>query len=269
MNVGEVKNYGFEAYLNTVNISSPDFTWNMTLNFSAVRNEVLDLGRVDQIVTGNIQAVGNTAIIKVGEPLAAYWGYEVDGIQQTGDVNPGYPNFVDQNGDGNITPDDATIIGDPFPDFTYGLNNEFKYKDLSLSFFIQGMQGGDLLNFRRNRLARMLDRWTPSNTDAEWPSATDPNSYPGGTNGKVNTMVLQDASYIRLKNVQINYDIPMEKVNFIRALRIYVSGQNLLTFTNYIGFDPEANSFGRSNVKVDYSTYPLARTFMVGLNASF
>ena len=280
MNVGEVKNYGFEAYLNTVNISSPDFTWNMTLNFSAVRNEVLDLGRVDQIVTGNIQAVGNTAIIKVGEPLAAYWGYEVDGIQQTGDVNPGYPNFVDQNGDGNITPDDATIIGDPFPDFTYGLNNEFKYKDLSLSFFIQGMQGGDLLNinviesmypsnFRRNRLAMMLDRWTPSNTDAEWPSATDPNSYPGGTNGKVNTMVLQDASYIRLKNVQINYDIPMEKVNFIRALRIYVSGQNLLTFTNYIGFDPEANSFGRSNVKVDYSTYPLARTFMVGLNASF
>lgn len=279
-NIGEVSNQGFEVLVNSTNVSTRNFKWNTSLNFTAITNEVVDLGRIDQIVTGNIQAVGNTAVIQVGQPLAAYYGYVVTGIQQSGDENPGYPAFEDRNGDGAITPADQTIIGDPFPDFTYGISNEFKYKNWGLSFFFQGMQGGDLLNvnviesvypsnFRRNRLATMVDRWTPGNSGARWPSAVDPNSYPGGQNAKVNTMVLQDASYLRLKNVQVSYDVPVGQASFLGSLRIYATGQNLFTVTDYIGFDPEANSFGRSNVKVDYSSYPLARTFILGLNATF
>ncbi len=276
-NVGEVTNQGFELLINSTNISSDNFSWSTSLNFATVKNEVIDLGRVDQIVTGNIQATGNAAIIKVGSPLASYYGFEIDGIQQAGDANPGFPNVVDQNGDGSITPEDQVILGDPFPDFTYGISNEIKYKNVGLSFFFQGVEGQDLLNAnviesmypsndRRNRLAVMNDRWSPSNPDAAWPSATDPNSYAGG---KVNSLTVLDASYLRLKNVQLSYDVPTENIKFLNALRVYVTGQNLFTITDYIGYDPEANSFGRSNVKVDYSSYPLARTFIFGLNATF
>jgi TonB-linked SusC/RagA family outer membrane protein len=276
-NIGEVTNKGFEVLINSNNVSTTNFSWNTSFNFTAIKNEVVDLGRIDQIVTGNIQAVGNTAIIKVGSPLAAYYGYEVTGIQQQGDSNPGYPAFKDQNGDEAITPADQLIIGNPFPDFTYGLNNQLKYKNWELSFFFQGVEGADLLNinviesmypsnFRRNRLTTMLDRWTPENTGAKWPSAVDPNSYAGS---KVNTMVLQDASYFRLKNVQVSYSFPMSKIKFLKALKIYATGQNLFTITDYVGFDPEANSFGRNNVKLDYSSYPLARIYTLGVNATF
>ncbi|MGE0589841.1 MAG: TonB-dependent receptor, partial [Cyclobacteriaceae bacterium] len=263
--------------VNSTNITTPDFSWNTSVNFTAIKNKVLDLGRIDQIVTGNIQATGNTAIIKVGSPLAAYYGFEVTGIQQAGDPNPGFPLFKDQTGEGNITPDDQVIIGSPFPDFTYGINNSLKYKNWGLSFFFQGVQGADLLNvnviesmypsnFRRNRLTMMMDRWTPSNTGAAWPSSVDPNAYQGG---KVNTLTLQDASYLRLKNVQISYNVPTNRIRFLSSLRIYATGQNLFTVTDYVGFDPESNSFGRNNVKADYSSYPLARVFMLGLNATF
>lgn len=276
-NVGEVKNNGFEFMINSNNVTTEKFSWSTSLNLTIIKNEVVDLGRVDQIVTGNVQAVGNTAIIKVGHPLASYYGYEVTGIQQAGDPKPGFPKFKDQTGEGNITPDDQVIIGNPYPDFTWGLNNTLKYNNIALTFFFQGVQGADLLNinvlesmyppnFRRNRLATMIDRWTPSNTDAAWPSAVDPNSYGGS---KVNSMVLQDASYWRLKNVQLSYQVPTAKINFLSSLKVYVTGQNLFTVTDYLGFDPEANSFGRNNVKLDYSSYPLARVYTLGFNATF
>jgi TonB-linked SusC/RagA family outer membrane protein len=292
-NVGEVSNKGFEFLLNTTNISRRDFTWSSSINFTAIKNEVLDLGRVDQLTTGYLQVVGgNTAAIKVGSPLASYWGYEIEGIQQEGDPNPGYPKMKDQltvdtdgngipdAGDGVINSGDATILGDPYPDFIYGINNQFKYKNWSLSFFIQGQQGGDLFNVmaaesmypandRRNRMTTMMDRWTSSNTGAKWPSATNPSAYPGGSSAKVNSLTVMDATYLRLKNAQINYTVPVEKIGFLSSLKVYITGQNLFTITDYPGYDPEANSFGRNNVKVDYASYPLARTFMLGLNATF
>lgn len=286
-NVGEVKNSGFEFLFSSNNIVTEDFKWSSTLNFSAIKNEVIDLGRIDRIVTGNIQAVGNTAIIQEGEPLASYYGYVVTGIFQEGDdianspqptSQPGFPIFEDRNGDGAITPDDQTIIGNPYPDFTYGMQNSISYKNLQLDFFFQGQAGADLINinvieslypanFRRNRLSeQILDRWTPQNTGAKWPSAVNPNAYGAG---KVNTLTIQDASYFRLKNVQLSYNFDMDDIDFLNGLRVYVTGQNLFTITDYPGFDPEANSFGRSNVRVDYSSYPLARTYMIGLTASF
>ena len=286
-NVGEVENKGFEVLLNTTNVLTENFKWDTSINFSAIKNKVLDLGRVESIVTGNIQAVGNTAIIREGDPLASYYGYNVTGIFQEGDdianspqptAQPGFPIFEDLNGDGAITPLDQTIVGSPFPDFTYGFQNSLSYKNWQLDIFFQGQQGAELLNvnlieslypanFRRNRQSRtIVDRWTPQNTDAKWPSSVNPNAYGAS---KVNSLTVEDASYLRLKNVQLSYRVPVDNINFLSALRVYVTGQNLFTITDYGGFDPEANSLGSSNVRVDYSSYPLARTYLLGLTASF
>jgi hypothetical protein len=248
---------------------------------------VTDLGRIESIVTGNVQAVGNTAIIQKGTPLSSYYGYVVTGLFQEGDdianspqptAEPGFPVFEDRNGDELINPDDQTIIGNPYPDFTYGIQNSISYKNLQLDFFFQGQSGVDLINinliesiypanFRRNRLSEpILNRWTPQNTQTKWPSGTNPNAYGPS---KVNTLTIQDASYLRLKNLQLNYNVSVDKVDFLSSMRLYITGQNLFTITDYIGFDPEANSFGRSNVRVDYSSYPLARTYLMGMSVSF
>lgn len=286
-NIGNMENKGFEVLINSTNINAKNFSWNTSFNFSTIRNKVTNLGDVTDIITGSIQAIGPTAVVRVGYPAYSYFGYEVSGIfQNTGEIansaqpnsKPGYPIFTDFNSDKRITPLDQIILGSPFPDFTFGVNNSFTHKGFQLDFFFQGQQGGDLLNInmieslypnnaRRNRITeQVLDRWTPNNPTAKWPSGVRPHNYGGG---KVNTLSLQDASYIRLKNVQLAYDMGVEKIKFIRSVRIYIVGQNLLTFTNYIGFDPEANAFGRSNVKVDYNGYPLARTWMIGLNVGF
>ncbi|WP_417443150.1 TonB-dependent receptor [Joostella sp.] len=286
-NIGEMENKGVEVLLNTTNILSDNFKWSTSLNFSAIKNEVKDLGGLEEIVTGNIQDVGNTSIIKVGSPLASYYGYEVDGLFQQGDdiassaqpnAQPGYPKFVDINGDDVISPADQTIIGDPFPDFTYGIQNSFSFKNWQLDVFMLGQEKADLLNinviesmypanFRRNRITeQVIDRWTPENTDTKWPSGVDPFAYGGG---KVNSLVLQNASYFRLKSVQIAYSFSMDSIDVFKSLRVYVTGQNLATITDYSGFDPEANSLGGSNVKVDYSSYPISRTFLFGINVGF
>jgi len=286
-NVGEVKNSGIEFLINTTNLVTDNFKWESSLNFSAIKNEVLDLGRIESIVTGSVQAVGNTAIIQKGDPLASYYGYVVTGIFQEGDdianspqptAQPGFPIFEDRNADGAITPADQTIIGTPYPDFIYGIQNSISFKNFKLDFFFQGQSGVDLLNinvieslypanFRRNRLAyQLLDRWTPQNTNTRLPSGVNPNAYGAG---KVNTLTIQDASYLRLKNVRLSYNVPVQNIDFLNALQIYVTGQNLFTITDYIGFDPEANSFGRSNVRIDYSSYPLATTIILGLTANF
>lgn len=281
-NVGAMRNSGVEFLVSSTNIARGNFTWSTTANLSVVRNKVLDLGTIGDIFTGNVTNVGNTSIIREGYPVNSYYGYEIIGIFQSPEQvatsaqpnsRPGFPIFRDNNGDNVINPADQRIIGDPFPDFTYGLHNSFSYRNFQFDFFFQGQQGGDLLNinviesmypgnFRRNKLAeQVLDRWTPDNPNAKWPSGTEPTAYGGG---KVSDLVLQDASYLRLKNVQLSYTL--SDVRPFRSARIYVVGQNLFTITNYVGFDPEANSFGRSNTRVDYSSYPLTRSWLVGVN---
>ncbi|MCI9846698.1 SusC/RagA family TonB-linked outer membrane protein [Flavobacterium pectinovorum] len=286
-NVGRMQNKGFELSINSLNIDSKDFKWNTSLNISAIKNNVVDLGGVSEIVTGNIQGIGNTAILREGSPAYSYYGYIVDGIFQNAQQvsasaqptsKPGYPIFRDVNGDNKISPLDQVIVGNPFPDFTYGIQNTLTYKDFQFSFFFQGQEGGETLNvnllesmypsnFRRNRMSEMiLDRWTPANTDTKWPSAVQPTAYGGG---KVNSLIIQDATYLRLKNVSFSYDLPLKRDSFLKSLKISLTGQNLWTLTNYIGFDPESSAFGRGNVKVDYNGYPLAQTFLLGLNANF
>lgn len=286
-NVGKMLNKGVELQITSTNVNTKSFSWNTTLNLTAIRNEVTDLGDITNIITGSIESIGNTAIVVNGSPAYSYFGYQVLGIFQTKEEvaasaqptsKPGYPIFRDVNGDNRITPLDQQIIGNPFPNFTFGMSNSFTYKRFQFDFFLQGQQGVDMLNInvlesmypnnaRRNRVAEQaLDRWTPENPNARWPSGVQPSAYGGG---KVNTLALQDASYIRLKNMQVSYNLPVQKIKFIQSARIYITGQNLATFTNYVGFDPEANAFGRSNVRVDYNGYPLARTWMAGINVGF
>ncbi|MCK0135715.1 TonB-dependent receptor [Arenibacter sp. S6351L] len=279
-NVGKMRNSGMEILLNSINISQENFMWSTTLNFSSIKNKITDLGNSSDIITGFVQNVGNTSIYRVGEPAASYYGYIVSGIFQSQseveasaqpDSQPGYPVFKDVNGDRKISPADQVVIGNPYPEFTYGIQNTISYKDLSFDFFIQGQQGADLINinriesmypanFRRNRIAEQaLNRWTPDNPDTKWPSGINPNAYGGG---KVNSLMVDDASYLRLQSIRLAYNIP---VKFARLMEVYVTGQNLITLTNYIGANPESNSFGRSNVKLDYNGYPLARTWVLGL----
>ena len=286
-NVGEMDNSGIEIMINSTNISTQDFAWKTTLNFSAIKNEVVSLGELEQIQTGYQQVLGgNATIIKPGLPVNSYYGNNIIGIfkDQTEIDNwvqptakPGYPKYQNVNGDGIISTADLVVLGDPFPDFTYGINNTLTYKNLELSFFFQGQQGAELLNSNsiesmypanatRNRFAYQInDRWTVDNPDAKWPGGINTSAYGGS---KVNNLVVEDASYIRLKSLRLDYQIPFKFLN-IQSANIYVLGQNLFTITDYTGYDPEANAFGQNNVKIDYSSYPLVRTWTIGLSVQF
>ncbi|MDR3268234.1 MAG: TonB-dependent receptor, partial [Tannerella sp.] len=287
-NIGSLQNSGIELFIHGNIIDKRHFQWNSSFNIATVKNKVTDLGDVTNILTGNAANIGNTVIITEGKPAFSYYGYEVIGIfKDAAEVaassqpnsKPGFPIYRDLNKDGQITAaDDQKIIGSPYPDFTYGFQNTFTYRRFSLSFLLQGQQGSEIFNgnimesmypsnVRRNMLtATVSDRWTTDNPDGKWPSGTQPTSYGGG---KVNTLALQDASFLRLKYAQFAYNIPLKSRKHISAASVYVSGQNIFTLSDYIGYDPEANTFGNSSARVDLNTYPLARTWSLGFNLSF
>jgi len=210
--------------------------------------------------------------------MNSYYGYVVEGIFQSDEeiaesaqptANPGDLRFKDVNNDSTITIADRTILGDPFPDFSFGLSNTFSYKGFELDIFLEGMIGNELLNGEvkasetpielvRNRLSYVKDRWTPENKDSENPSfVTFSNTYAS------NSRLIEDASFLRMKNVRLSYTVPWKKV---RSLNVFVSAQNLFTLTKYRGYDPDVSSLGESEIRVDYGAYPRARIYTFGLN---
>jgi TonB-dependent starch-binding outer membrane protein SusC len=280
----EIQNKGIELTFNTVNITRQDFHWNSSISFTTIKNTVKSLGGASRIFMGSVPFVSNTSVIQEGSPLGSYYGYKWIGIfQQDDDIanssqpdaEPGFPIIFDANGDGAITDADRVILGNPLPDFVCGIQNRFSYKGLSFEFFIEGVQGVELfnmnaveslypVNFRRNRYKEHgLNRWTPENPNTKYPSGTFPSAYGGN---QINSLTVQDASYIRLKNVTLNYQIPQ---NLIRNAAISLTVQNLITITDYNGFNPEANVFGNSITVVDYNAYPLSRTVLLGINLGF
>jgi len=287
-NVGKMNNIGFEAIINSRNIEQKNFKWNTILNFSAIRNEVKDIGELSMILMGEAPGVGeNSTIVKPGLPLNSYYGYKITGIFQTAEevagsaqINskPGNPIFEDTNSDGIINSNDKQVLGNPFPDFTFGIINNFNYKNFELSINFNGQYGNDLLNatelllmypsnFRRNRSSiQTRDRWTPQNPGAKWPSGTDPNTYGGGA---VSNYFVEDASYIRLQSLQLSYILPTKKLNFIDMVRIDITGQNLFTITNYTGGNPDSNVYGQGNYHIDFFSYPLAKIWTMGINMKF
>lgn len=291
VNIGDVQNRGVDFLLNSRNIVKEDFRWESSLNFSLLKNEVKSLPDfIPQIISGNIGTfINNFTIVQEGSPLRSYYGYKVDGIFQSQqevenssqpNAKPGHLKFKDQNGDNVINADDRVILGDPFPDFTIGLNNRFTYKSFSLDVFLQWIQGVQTLdanvleslyptNEYRNRIAKYyLERWTPENPSTSYPSGVNSSAY--GGERSINTLTVQDASFIRLKTVNLGYSLPIKNSKVFSNAQFYIAADNLFTITDYEGYDPDASATGsESTAKVNYNSYPLSRTLRLGLSLTF
>jgi len=273
-NIGEVENKGFEFSLTTDNLKESKLQWSTRLNFSMNRNKVLKLYNgqaIDDLGRGSNR-------IEEGQPIGIFYSYEWLGVDpSTGDVV-----YADKNFDGVITSADRTRIGNPHPDFIYGITNNLRYGNIDMSFFFQGSQGNDVFNGSRlyleslqggdNQLEAINRRWQQVGDITDIPRATnDPTA--ASQNKRVSSRFLEDGSYLRLKNLTLGYNFNREKLfnGKINALRIYFTGQNLLTFTNYSGLDPEVNYRGNDNAVIgtDFFTYPQARSFTFGINATF
>ncbi|MGI4871777.1 MAG: SusC/RagA family TonB-linked outer membrane protein [Janthinobacterium lividum] len=291
-NAGNLRNVGLELGLNTRNLVGA-FTWGSNFNITFINNKVLDLSTATAVRSGSI-LTQYTSLTAPGHAVGSFYGYVTDGIFQTADEvkahatqQPGTAagdiRFKDLNGDGVINDQDRTFIGNPTPKFTAGFTNNFAYKNFDLSVFLYGVYGNKLFNANRvfdeamsgaaNQTTRVLGRWKSAADpgDGSTPRAVfgDPN-----TNSRISDRYIEDGSFLRLKNVTLGYTFQAKDggVGFgkVRAqsLRLYATAQNLLTFTHYTGFDPEVGSFGQSATVtgVDNGTYPVARTFTVGLN---
>lgn len=286
-NAGEIDNHGIDISLNTVNVRKKDFSWETSLTLFTVKNKVTDLGGISQIITGSAGFTDEIFVIEEGVPLRSFYGYKIDGIWQqdddlsvtTDNVSPGDIKYHDQTGDKAVTSEDRVILGDGFPDFSYSISNNFTYKNLSLNVFIEGVQGVEMLNnnlvdtyfpiqLRRNKLSDpYLNRWTAENPSTRYPSFVNTS---GQGRRPVNSYTIEDASYIRLKTVRLSYTLPERFVHpRLEGVMLYVAGENLLTLTDYSGIDPAVNSNGTANTNIDFNTYPLSRTFIVGLKIDF
>lgn len=295
-NFGNVRNKGFDITLSSKNIANDNFSWETDLTFSTLKNEVTEVPDfVGGEVTGGggFSFAGDFWVVKEGEPMAAFYGYQIDGIYSTpaqvdaanalitdgsARAGLGHPIVNDVNGDNKIDPSDRIVLGKPFADYTFGFNNRLKYKNLTLDVYVLGVQGIETFNNLiaesfypidpdRNKLAKYyLNRWTPDNTTAQYPSMVEPGRYQDGR--KVNKWTVQDASFIRIKNITLGYDLPI-KVLGLQSANFYVSLENFFTFSDFDGFDPDANSSGQQgsssrSQRGTFGDYPLAKTVRIG-----
>lgn len=288
-NAGEMKNSGFELTLEYKN-GGHDFSYSVGTNFSIIRNEVISLGKNNPYIDGAFfmnQAYLTRTI--VGQSMAQFYGLKTDGLFQNWDevhaqtaqenVAPGDVRYVDANKDGEL---DFYFLGSPLPDLTYAFNASCMYQGFDLSFSIQGVHGNKIFNgpsyYTRSSTAAynlsrdMVNRWSGegTQTDARYPrmNANDVN------NSQMSDRMIEDGSYLRIKNLQIGYNLPesIAKRIMVQNLRIYINMQNLLTITKYSGLDPEIglrDAYDPLDLGVDRGLYPQARVYSIGLNFSF
>lgn len=269
-NIGELENRGVELSLTTLNIKTSEFEWNSRLNLSHNKNKILSLYKGQPL--DNLDRY-SPSIVMVGEPISIFFGYRSLGVDPTtGDIV-----FDDVSGDGIINADDRVKIGDPNPKFTGGFTNNLTWKQLELSVFLQFSYGNDIFNGNRvfieamkgadNQSTDILRRWRQPGDMTDIPRATE--SDPNGNN-RISSRFVEDGSYMRVKNLTLSYVLGREMCERlkVRNARIFISSQNLLTFTNYSGMDPEVNYTGDNNLlrATDFFTYPQARTISAGIN---
>lgn len=312
VNAGQIENKGFEFTINSRNIIGKDFRWTTTAIFSHYTNKVTSLNGAPQIV----RSVGTSFIsltptnTVVGYPVGEFYGYKVQGVVKnqaqlqylathpqnvTGTTpqivtnDPSISNSIwlgdlqyqDTNHDGKVDVTDQVPLGSPNPDFTYGLTNNFTYKDFDLSIYFYGSHGGKILNvleyqiaglsgLYQNQLASTANFWTPQNPNSNIPA---PRGGLGNPNLVMSDRFLESASFLRLQNVRLTYNMPAKWAKYVAmtSLKVFISGQNLFVITNYPGLDPEIGSFNQDPLlqNVDLGRYPSPRIYTLGLNAQF
>lgn len=284
-NAGKVRNKGVEFTLNTVNFdgAGDGFRWETAITATYNRNKIVSLNS-DTPLYQNETGGAYITMQKNGQPINVFYGYVTDGLFQTQDevdshafqensTASGDIRFKDLNNDGVINENDRTIIGNPNPDWLFSMTNNFYFKGLDLSIFLQGVTGNDIFNAvnienegmanAHNQTTSTKYRWTGYGTSTKMPRAVygDPNH-----NVRISDRFVEDGSYLRIKNITLGYTFPqkwMDKICFTSA-RIFFSCENVLTLTNYSGFDPEVGING-----IDWNIYPISRTFSLGLNFNF
>ncbi|MCX6279959.1 MAG: TonB-dependent receptor [Bacteroidetes bacterium] len=275
-NAGTIENKGIEFNLNTVNIAKK-LRWDTDFNLSFNRNMVKELTYPGPYAFGWIYSNNqNVSIVQVGMPLGTFYGYVSEGV----DPETGMIKYADLNNNGRLDAGDRTVIGHGQPLYTFGFTNTFKYWRFDLSIFFQGSVGNDIYNATRidlegmfdskNQSVSVLNRWTPDNRYTDIPRVMGKNNT---ENVRNSTRFVEDGSYVRLKSITLSYKIieNPKKLKGVPKLSVFVTGQNLLTFTKYTGFDPEVNAYGNSATEmgIDYGTYPQALTLIAGFNVEF
>ncbi|MFB3389803.1 TonB-dependent receptor [Flavobacterium sp. LAR06] len=297
-NIGKVNNKGIEINLG-INPNLGNLKWSTNINFSKNINEVKELGpgNADIIKTGSVSNA--YFLTRVGQPIGSYYLPVVLGVFKNQAEIDSYPHYIDTpsnndlattkpgdfkfkdvDGDGVIDlTKDREIVGNYSPKFTYGFSTSLAYKNFDFAVAIQGAYGNEILNLSRryfynhegnmNNYVGALDRWkSESEPGSGW--NVRPNRVAKGLNGTTSTWHVEDGSYLRIRNVTIGYNIPLNNTSFITKTRIYISVQNLHTFTKYQGYNPEvSNNSNATQSGEDYGVYPLARTVSMGLNLTF
>ncbi|MFB9056880.1 SusC/RagA family TonB-linked outer membrane protein [Mariniflexile ostreae] len=303
-NIGEIQNEGLELALNTQNLKGGAFTWDSNINLTFPKSKTISLVESDILYSSSSwsssnvsqDAFANDYITEVGQPFGLMYGFVDNGLYRAedfdGDGKPfvevsfndeklGYRKYVDLNGDGVINDDDKKVIGNPEPKFFGGFSNNFAYKGFDLNVFFQWSYGNDIYNANRilwtsnlkshrNFIPEIINRWKDTNTPEQNAAATfrDIND-----NSEVLTsQYIEDGSYLRLKTVSLGYTFNKKWINKIgmQRFRIYVTGQDLFTWTSYTGFDPEVSTRGGGLTSgVDFGAYPRSKTFIGGLSATF
>lgn len=284
VNAGKVRNTGWEMSVSSRNLTG-ELEWNTDFNISFNKNKVLKMNDGTPLFTGGDINMTKISINAEGNPINSFYGYVTDGIFQNwnevnngavqvpGGTAPGDIRFKDLDNNGVINDNDRTYIGNPTPEWMFSMNNSFSYKNFDLQIFLQGVAGNDIYNANRiwqegmavpqNQTAKVLDRWRGEGTSNSIPRAvySDPNK-----NARHSNRFIENGSYLRIKNLTLGYTIPqaIAKKYSLQSVRIYMSCQNLYTFTNYSGFDPEVGTNG-----IDLNTYPVTQTLSLGLNVKF
>ncbi len=284
VNAGEVSNKGVELALSGSPVRNNNFEWNTSIIFSKNNNKVIALNdNQTSIRLGGAGQPGfNDAVwLEVGQPIGLIKGYETDGIWSTEEQilatvygqTPGSPKYVDQNSDGVVNAEDLVNIANALPDYTFSWNNRIVYKNLDLNVFIIGVQGNDVYNIGRAILEssdlgagrELLNIWTPNNQESDIPG------HDAIGIRRNSDRWTEDGSYLRIKNITLGYHFPSHRTQRlgISYARLYVTGTNLVTYTNYSGFDPEASTDVDSFGGIDWATFPSQKKYTFGLEVRF
>lgn len=291
VNSGSMENKGIELSITGYVIDKNDLSWEISGNVSVVRNKLLDIAGASNEIPSGLGQGGNPDLLAsthnnfVGRPVGLLWGLIFDGVYSTDQADeaseygrsPGDPIYRDINDDGVIDNEDLTVIGNPHPDFWWGLNTTFRYKNLSVNMVWNGVHGVDVLNsvkwstfggHRDATNAEFVNRWTPENQNTNIPGLTAT-----GVLYRQSSQWIENGSFIKLRNITINYDMPINKLGWFKGIStasVFVTAQNALVFTKYSGYDPESlSNSGDKAGGFDEGGYPIPRDFLAGVKITF